>query len=445
MQAYSSEKISVPCSIMISNNNSSPVAMVRDRSKYGLLSLTKNGLVQLEFVSKMVLSYNVSDLNSIFDRFIGEGKATLRFKKASQDVMLQTKDISALKQLVRALKKVRSGGNTSELAIPIIGASSKSEKTNQENLNLKNENGKRPAVSEIQPDKDSAIPLKRKTLSGSPAVKKSESHVSKVFRSFREISKFVTALSFQKCRFVSFTNADQLKSLTSLELNHCILQHFPSELASLPNILNINLSNNKISKICPESLSSFPKLVNLDLSSNLLDHIPLSMINLTALKHLNLRNNLVEELTTLPSSVVNVNLAENPLKVIWTNKYTKFFGEMDISALSKTKDNNFSQLSSIRDPLNLTSQIPSLFELSARVTAAKFLKIYWLVIPPVITEQLERECFCSICCKLVLQAGCIQRRSLVHMGWRSETTDISSQSVNFLSIVCQFCNHNTKK
>ena len=80
------------------------------------------------------------------------------------------------------------------------------------------------------------------------------------------------------------------------------LSTLPESIVQLSNLQSLNLRNNSLSTL-PESIVQLSNLQSLDLSNNLLSTLPESIVQLSNLQSLNLRNN---SLSTLPESIVQL-------------------------------------------------------------------------------------------------------------------------------------------
>jgi len=73
---------------------------------------------------------------------------------------------------------------------------------------------------------------------------------------------------------------------------------------TMPNLQELNLSNNKISKIEDEFFDTVPNIVQLNLAFNQLTIIPERIFSLASLKHLDIVAN---EIETIPKKIENFN------------------------------------------------------------------------------------------------------------------------------------------
>ena len=121
----------------------------------------------------------------------------------------------------------------------------------------------------------------------------------------------------------SFTNLERLYLS-----NNCIHPKQLHKLASLKNLMEINLESNSLSQI-PEEIFNFTKLTSLSLSENYIEVIPSQLSNLSNLEEINLYGNKISE---LPKDMSNLKILKK-LDI----SYNK------ISEIPKT----FSQLSSL--------------------------------------------------------------------------------------------------
>ncbi|KAI3705154.1 hypothetical protein L1987_75387 [Smallanthus sonchifolius] len=109
-----------------------------------------------------------------------------------------------------------------------------------------------------------------------------------------------------------------LPLLNQLERLDFQLNHIPSSLSSLTNLLYLNLSAANLSGPIPHQLANLSNLLHLDLSSNFLTgSIPASFGDLTSLTHLDLSGNRLESVIPKSfgnlSSLVHLDLSKNHL------------------------------------------------------------------------------------------------------------------------------------
>lgn len=114
------------------------------------------------------------------------------------------------------------------------------------------------------------------------------------------------------------TDVTEENCITSIDLEHNVIDYFPSELSKLPNLQFLTLAHNNISDI--QALGALYALKHLDLSSNDLSEIP-PLRYLKNLEYLSLRGNYglsyssnLQQLGNLPLKILDIqytNLAKD--------------------------------------------------------------------------------------------------------------------------------------
>lgn len=96
---------------------------------------------------------------------------------------------------------------------------------------------------------------------------------------------------------LSSKDFSSFSQLISLDISKCNISEIPSNLNTLPNFINLNVSKNNITNY--SNLSSITNLEELKISGNQLTEIPSVIGNLTKLKTLDVSNNSLTQFATL--------------------------------------------------------------------------------------------------------------------------------------------------
>lgn len=106
------------------------------------------------------------------------------------------------------------------------------------------------------------------------------------------------------------TLAQDLLSLSDLNLSHRPIEEFPTGLCQLRNIKRLHMAYMQLNTV-PEFIMDLPNLEYLDLSHNRLHSLPEEMIKLKSLKTLDISWNRIDPKAEFISEIKNVNCAWN--------------------------------------------------------------------------------------------------------------------------------------
>lgn len=307
--------------------------------------------------NKSGIKYKVNNnVEKIFEKFINNGKATIRIIEPPHDLIIQS-DAIPLKSFIHILKLAMTNKvNLSTLAIS--------------NLNPKK-------ISNVQKTK---ITIKKSseypTLQGFPRFTE-ELHIVGLDRKSFDLQIL------------------KLNCLKVLNLSNNKISSLPKEVGTLPHLQELILSQNQLGKdaarfkwawmdqnnirntLClldlsdnllteiPQNIGKLNALVNLKISSNLLTHLPQSMGHLTALKYLDLSQN---NLQCLPGCMMRLKLLE-----------------IDVSG------NKFSITTTYN---KCTIELPSLVECAARVFLKTRVHYDASLIPKTLVKYLDSANYC---------------------------------------------------
>lgn len=144
------------------------------------------------------------------------------------------------------------------------------------------------------------------------------------------------------CNFLTSLSKQTSETITTLTLSLNNIQTIEVAALKLPQLLNLNLSKNRIKNLPKNFSESFPNLINLDLSYNYIEEIPeSSSIFPETLKELNLSHNCIEKVSTTITSLRNlISLKINDNKLTYVPKLNPFI------QLFCASDNKISEIES---------------------------------------------------------------------------------------------------
>lgn len=349
--------------------------------------------------------YKVNDnIEMIFDKFIANGKATIRIKEPPHDLLIQSDPIS-LKGFIHLVK----------LAL--------SKKVNLSTITISNLNTKK--IFNAQKKK---LVIKNKfeypTLKGFP--------------------RYTEELIIEGLNRKSFDlQILRLNNLKVLNLSNNQIRSLPKDLGCMPHLKELilsgnrfgidantkwdwldqdnirkslcllDLTSNRLTKI-PDKIGKLHGLVNLKLGTNLLTVLPQSMRKLTSLRYLDLSNNC---LWYLPEGIRKLQLSE-------INICGNQFAE---ASKSPFKPNN---------PLYPNQLVPSLVECAAKVILSTSMSYDASMIPRTLVKYLDSATYC-LCGKACFQSYI---RSIYYFTLKLSVVKYSREE--FIPFECYFCSFN---
>ena len=368
---------------------------------------------------------NVSFINveKIFDRFINEGKATVRFNEPPHDLCIKKTDPIQLKAFINLLKK-------------IIQLSSKSNEEELEKI-LGDNNSLLSALNpasqkQVSKDKIRLIITNKKDY---PITKSFPTTLVELRATSINLKRIDTrifklhALSILDLADNSITTIPheitKLTCLKELVLNRnkieAITAKFCENASFCKSLRLLDLGENKMTAISPK-LSKFCCLVTLKLNDNLFSRLPASIF-VTTLRSIDISG--CAQLDCLPGTALNLKLNN-----FYASRLPLLFSE---------KNNGSS-----KPVLDTTSRIPSLLDLASRK----------IVMCPNIFNQMQNEenavpqtlalkvestvkCFCGMPCARSSCAVSISRFSLKRVTSNLECEYLENGSMaNFESVFC---------
>ncbi|XP_050314142.1 leucine-rich repeat protein 1 [Anthonomus grandis grandis] len=293
----------IHCTVCVVNRLAAHLpASMKKRPVKSTLALCKHpnnneySLILFSGQNKNGTKYPLKDnLKHIFARFINDGKCTIQFKKPEHDLCVQGDPIQ-VKGFLHLLKRAFEG---------------------------------KVASNEFTYSSLNVMPVKQKEV---PVTKLEISHRSQYpSKGFPRTLEFLSITNIQRCSLDK--GILQLSRLKVLDLTNNLIEHLPEEFGNLPNLKELNLTNNKLGRgalkqwqwlggalskslhalnLChnemhyvPDQLVKFHNLSILNLNCNKLKKLPAGMGNLRNLKLFDASNNL---LTALPGSIKKWNL-----------------------------------------------------------------------------------------------------------------------------------------
>ncbi|KAM8930088.1 osteomodulin [Pelodytes ibericus] len=106
----------------------------------------------------------------------------------------------------------------------------------------------------------------------------------------------------------------KLKNLMQLNICNNKLHAMPAKLP--PSLMYLSLENNSISEIPHDYFTHLPKLLAIRISHNNLEEIPIKMFNLPNLMELNLANNKLQKVFYVPRSLEHLYLQDNEIEYL---------------------------------------------------------------------------------------------------------------------------------
>lgn len=110
-------------------------------------------------------------------------------------------------------------------------------------------------------------------------------------------------------------NIGNLTRLNSLILFHNRLESIPHSISSLQNLDYLQLGFNSITNL-PETIINLKSLTTLDIFSNQLHFLPESFQKTPSITHLNVADNFIEHLASLPLTLRELSIYNNPVQTI---------------------------------------------------------------------------------------------------------------------------------
>ena len=327
---------------------------------------------------------NGQNVEKIFDRFISEGKATVRFSEPPHDLCIKKADPTQLKSFMNLLKKVIefSSVKTKEDEL---------EKLLSENNSLLSALNP-PTQKQVTKEKTRLVILNKKdypiTTSFPSSLTELRANSINLKRIDSRIFK-LRSLSILDLGSNSITNIPPeitgLSSLKELILCQNKIEVIPTRFCENPvfcqSLRLLDLGENAITSISPH-LAKFSNLVTLKLNDNLFSRLPPSIFG-TKLRSLNLNG--CCKLINFPGTALNLKLDN-----LFASRLPLLFQE-DNNAAGKTV-------------FNTTAKIPSLLDIVARkiLLSPKILRAMQNenAVPQQLVSMVESmvKCFCGQPC-----------------------------------------------
>ena len=351
------------------------------------------------------------NLKKVFDKFIDKGQCTISLINPAKDILISKADPVQLKAFLNTMKKIFMAKSEAELdSLPLTAAA----------LN--------PASSkQVSKSKEKMIITEKKDYPITKSFPSTLKNLKITGINLKYFDKRVLALSH----------------LVVLEITDNSISTIPETFDTVPNLKELNLSNNKI-KCLPIRFfhcSTVKSLLLLDLSGNQLKVLPNAIANLSKLITLNMANN---ELTKVGVTLHKLNklkrleLIGNPnLKVLPGNVPKLRLDFLSLSPECLTQDHAGLKLH------DNSFEIPSLMDLSiAKCSSLGFRsKLDESEVPPYILISMDtlQHCECGNFCYMSSHAKGITKANpnRIATTFVSETNHIPSQT--FLRCETLFC------
>ena len=327
---------------------------------------------------------NGRNIEKIFDRFIDEGKATIRFSDPPHDLCIKKADSVQLKSFIKLLKKVIELSTNKTMEDEL-------EKLLGENNSL---------LSALNPPSQKQV-AKEKTRV-----------VIANKKDYPITTSFPSSLLELRANSINLKRIDsrifKLQSLSILDLSNNSIARIPQEITGLSCLKELILSQNKIeaipAKFCENSIFC-SSLRLLDLGENLISSIHPHLSRFANLVTLKLNDN---PFSRLPPSIFGAKLRS--LNLNGCSKLINFPGtalnlRLDHLYASRLhllfEDNNTNATKTV---LNTTANIPTLLDIVSRkiLLSPKILNAmkYENAVPEQLVVMVESmvKCFCGQPC-----------------------------------------------
>ena len=327
---------------------------------------------------------NGQNVEKIFDRFISEGKATVRFNEPAHDLCIKKADPTQLKSFINLLKKV----------IELSALKTKEDELEK----LLSENNS--MLSALNPPTQKQVAKERTRMLISNK------------KDYPITTSFPSTLTELRANSINLKRIDsrifKLQSLSILDLSNNAIPKIPPEITGLSSLKELILCQNKIeaipAKFC-DNLVFCSSLRLLDLGENMITSIHPHLSKFVNLITLKLNDN---PFSRLPPTIFGTKLRS--LNLNGCSKLIRFPG----TALNLKLDNLYASRmpllfqedssNSSQTVLNTTSKVPSLLDITSRKillspTIIKAMK-HENAVPEQLTTMVESmvKCFCGQPC-----------------------------------------------
>lgn len=365
-----------------------------------------------------------SNVEKIFDRFIAEGKATVRFCEPPHDLCIKKADPIQLKAFTSLIRKI------------VELSSSKGNENDLENLLAKSNS----LLSALNPASKNQVKKEKTRLI---IVNKKDYPITTSFPSTLEVLR-ATGINLKRIDSRIF----KLQSLGILDLSNNAINTIPPEITRLSSLKELNLCQNNIetipSNFCDSApfcmslrlldlgenkitfinphLAKFRSLVTLKLNDNLFSRLPPNIFG-TSLRSFNING--CTELKCLPGTALNI-------------KLNNFYASR-LPLLFMEDSNHSSKL-----VLDTTSRIPSLLDITSRKilsspTILNKMQTEEDSVPQTLALKVESmvKCFCGLPCARSSYAVALSRYSLKPVASNLECEYLVGGAIaNFESVFC---------
>ena len=368
---------------------------------------------------------NNLNVEKVFERFINEGKATVRFREPAHDLCIKKADPIQLKAFINLLKKIIT-----------LSCSSKPNEAELENLLGQNNS----LLSALNPASHRQVTKEKTRL---VVTNKKDYPITTSFP-HTLVELRTTSINLKRVD----TRIFRLHSLAILDLGNNSITTIPAEITKLSCLKELILPQNKIetipSKFCENAtfcqslrlldlggnkitaltphLAKFRRLVTLKLNDNLFSRLPPGIFG-PCLRLLGISG--CNKLTCLPGTAMNLKLDN-----LYASRLPLLF----------TEDN----AESSKVVLDTTLQIPTLLDLASRKILSSPIILQRMLteenaVPQTLALKVESmvKCFCGLPCARSSCAVAISRFSLKRVTSNLECEYLENGAMaKFESVFC---------
>jgi len=353
------------------------------------------------------IKYKVkANVEQIFEKFVTEGRATIRFKDPPHNILISKADSIQLKSFLKIIRLTLNGKACDKLCFPRLAKVSASQVQAVKN---KIEVQTRGAYLQLSSIPSTLISL----ILNNCELKKISERIPKL-RNLKLLD-----LNFNCITEIPFDVGGLV--LEELHVSNNKLEAISSRLflGNMANTLHtLDLSNNNLSSV-PSDICNLKGLVTLKLSNNKLTHLPPNLWLLNKLKHFSASENLLIHLpgTMTMLKLDFVNVSGNPFKMD--------VGPMGIDVATLHKEG-----------------VPTLVEWSSRTVLKSRLVFEEGDLPVCLTRYLSNSKRC-VCGRLFVEAS-VRVRSLISLNTISACVVYSRNDhpSNLFPISTDLCNPN---
>ncbi|XP_022913983.2 leucine-rich repeat protein 1 [Onthophagus taurus] len=397
----------IACEVRVVNR-ALPELAIKSRSKHVKSTLaickvpkgTKFCIILFTSQDKNGTKYDVNgNIQAVLTKFVSEGKVTIQFKSPGHDLQIQANSVQ-LKSFLHTLRCAIENKHIDKMSFETVS---------------------------VVPIGKKNIPMKQMVIT---------SRGQYPIRGFPRTLECLEIRNINRCGFD--LGILKLNMLKVLDLSYNNIEYIPPEFNTLPNVVQINLSNNNFGNRGPKDwnwlggcLSN--TLQSLILSNNNLNFLSDNIIKLYKLQSLDVSKN---NLKFLPSGIGNLNLkcfmaSKNKLSVLPGCVRRWRLNFIDLSDNDFQSDN---RIINIPKPL---SPVCSLKEYAAKRVLS--LRLYYTpeTLVGTLIRYLSSAKYCP-CGKPCLE-NYMRSNGIIHLHKIASSHIISSGERNVIPIDCYYC------